>query len=193
MLFDNLSKTIAYTLTHALPELVAVLIHLIFRIPFGLSSLLILSIDLLSEVPPAISFAWEPAESDVMKRPPRNRFQDQLVKPALLLYSFCQAGVVISATALFGYFLVFLSNGVPLSLLRNWASLEKKARKETIQLPDGRLVGFEEQVKIAMMASTAYYVAIVLSQAVHVFVLKVRSTTTAKKSPFFFCECSRLP
>lgn len=84
VLFDNLTKTIAYTLTHLVPELVAVCINILFSIPPGMSSLMILSIDLLSEVPPAISFAWEKSESNVMERPPRNRKTDRLVRPALL-------------------------------------------------------------------------------------------------------------
>ena len=50
VLFDNLTKTIAYTLTHLLPELVAVIINILFSIPYAMSSLMILSIDLLSEV-----------------------------------------------------------------------------------------------------------------------------------------------
>jgi hypothetical protein len=40
--------------------------------------------DVALQVPPAISFAWEPAESDVMERPPRNRLVDRLVRPQLL-------------------------------------------------------------------------------------------------------------
>jgi hypothetical protein len=84
VLFDNLTKTIAYTLTHLLPELVSIVIQILFSIPYGMSSLMILSIDLLSEVPPAISFAWERSESNVMERPPRNRKVDRLVRPALL-------------------------------------------------------------------------------------------------------------
>ena len=48
------------------------------------------SIDLLSEVPPAISFAWEASESNVMDRPPRNRKVDRLVRPSLLAYCYGQ-------------------------------------------------------------------------------------------------------
>ena len=36
------------------------------------------------QVPPAISFAWEKSESNVMDRPPRNRKVDRLVRPSLL-------------------------------------------------------------------------------------------------------------
>lgn len=50
VLFDNLTKTVAYTLTHLIPELMAVVINILFDIPPGMSSLMILSIDLLSEV-----------------------------------------------------------------------------------------------------------------------------------------------
>lgn len=73
-----------YTLTHLVPELVSVVINIVANIPPGLSSLMILSIDLLTEVCPAISFAWEPAESNVMDRPPRDRKVDRLVRPQLL-------------------------------------------------------------------------------------------------------------
>jgi hypothetical protein len=53
-----------------------------------------LSVDLLSEVPPAISFAWEKSESNVMDRPPRNRKVDRLVRPSLLAYCYAQAGLI---------------------------------------------------------------------------------------------------
>jgi sodium/potassium-transporting ATPase subunit alpha len=49
-LFDNLTKTIAYTLTHLVPELVAVGLAIIFNIPPGMSTLMILSVDLITEV-----------------------------------------------------------------------------------------------------------------------------------------------
>jgi sodium/potassium-transporting ATPase subunit alpha len=49
-LFDNLTKTIGYTLTHLVPELVAVIINIVFMVPAGMSTLMILSIDLVTEV-----------------------------------------------------------------------------------------------------------------------------------------------
>jgi len=39
-----------YTLTHLMPELLAVVINIIVDIPYGMSSLMILSIDLFTEV-----------------------------------------------------------------------------------------------------------------------------------------------
>lgn len=48
---------------------------------------------MLTEIGPAVSFAWEPAEANVMARPPRNRHTDRLVRPALLGYAYLQVSV----------------------------------------------------------------------------------------------------
>jgi len=58
-IFDNLSKTIAYTVTHMFPEVFPVLLNLAVGFPLGLSALLILTIDLGTELAPAISLAYE--------------------------------------------------------------------------------------------------------------------------------------
>ena len=168
VLFDNLTKTIAYTLTHLIPELIAVLINICFTIPPGMSSLMILSIDLLSEVPPAISFAWEKSESNVMDRPPRNRKVDRLVRPSLLSYCYAQAGVIEAAACLLGYFVVYATNGVTAKDLFNFGTVDG------FQLRDGRVLDLDTQMRIEMMAMTAFYATLVMSQFVHVFVCKTR-------------------
>ena len=73
LLFDNLKKTIAYTLTHLWPEVVPVILNLVFGFPLALTALQVLSIDLGTEMAPAISLAYEPAERDIMKKKPRRR------------------------------------------------------------------------------------------------------------------------
>lgn len=46
-IFDNLSKTIAYTITHLIPEAIPVLLNIAFDFPAALGSLAILAIDLV--------------------------------------------------------------------------------------------------------------------------------------------------
>ncbi|TFJ81370.1 hypothetical protein NSK_007331 [Nannochloropsis salina CCMP1776] len=168
VLFDNLTKTIAYTLTHLVPELMAVLINICFTIPAGMSSLMILSIDLLTEVPPAISYAWEQAESNVMDRPPRNRKVDRLVRPSLLSYAYLQAGMIEAGICLFAYFMVYGSNGVtPLDLFQFGVT-------DDFALRDGRILSLVEQTRIVNSAMTAFYATLILSQVVNVFVCKTR-------------------
>ncbi len=154
VLFDNLTKTIAYTLAHAVPELVAVVINLVLRVPLGLTSLMILSIDMLTEIAPAVSFAWEPAESNVMVRPPRERATERLVRPSLLVYAYLLAGVWEALVCLCAYGWVFAANGVSsLGALRS---------------------GDGVSPALATMGATAFYVSLIVAQAFHAFAVKTR-------------------
>merc|ERR1739844_203561 len=78
-IFDNLKKSIAYTLESNIPELVPFLLYILLSIPLPLGTVTILCIDLGTDMVPAISMAYEQAESDIMKRQPRNPFSDKLV------------------------------------------------------------------------------------------------------------------
>lgn len=71
LVFANLKKSIRYTLTHIMPEVIAFITFIIFAIPAPISSILVLMVDLGSELGPAISYAYELAEGDLMLVPPR--------------------------------------------------------------------------------------------------------------------------
>jgi len=94
IIFDNLKKSICYTLTHLLPEIFPFILNAIFQVPLALTSVLILCIDLGTEMAPAISLAYEKGEQDVMNRRPRNIARDHLVTPPLLCSAYLQAGLV---------------------------------------------------------------------------------------------------
>lgn len=72
LIFDNLKKSIAYTLSSNIPEISPFLFFMMFQIPQPLSTVLILCIDLGTDMVPAISFAYENPELDIMDRFPRN-------------------------------------------------------------------------------------------------------------------------
>ncbi len=84
LIFDNLKKSIAYTLTSNIPEISPFLFFIICDIPLPLGTVTILCIDLGTDMLPAISMAYEEAESDIMKRLPRNPFTDKLVIERLI-------------------------------------------------------------------------------------------------------------
>ncbi|KAF2668238.1 P-type cation exchange, alpha subunit of ATPase [Microthyrium microscopicum] len=73
LIFINLKKSIQYTISHSTPEVIPNLLYVIVPIPLPLSAILILVIDLGFELIAALSFAWDPAESNegLMKLPPR--------------------------------------------------------------------------------------------------------------------------
>ena len=75
LIFDNLKKSIAYTLTSNIPEISPFLLFILADVPLPLGTVTILCIDLGTDMVPAISMAYEFAESDIMKRQPRNPFR----------------------------------------------------------------------------------------------------------------------
>merc|ERR1712203_201401 len=67
LIFDNLKKSIAYTLTSNIPEISPFLLFILADVPLPLGTVTILCIDLGTDMVPAISMAYEKAESDIMK------------------------------------------------------------------------------------------------------------------------------
>ncbi len=79
IIFDNLKKSIAYSITSNIPELTPYLLYVIVRVPLALGTITGLLIDLGTDILPAISCAYEAAERDIMSRKPRNPRTDNLV------------------------------------------------------------------------------------------------------------------
>ena len=93
LIFDNIKKSILYTLTHTVPELIPFLIYILISIPLPLGTFAILCIDLGTDMIPAIALAYEKAESDIMRRPPRNPFTDKLIGEQLLSHAYGQVSI----------------------------------------------------------------------------------------------------
>jgi sodium/potassium-transporting ATPase subunit alpha len=106
-----LKKSIAYTLSSKVPEMVPFLLMLFVGIPLPLSTVLILCIDLGTDLVPAISYAYENKESNIMLKPPRDMFKDRLVTRRLISYSYFQIGMIEALAALYAYFVVLLDYG----------------------------------------------------------------------------------
>ncbi|CAF4123693.1 unnamed protein product [Rotaria sp. Silwood2] len=68
LLFENLKKSIAYTLTSNIPQIIPFLIYLVTDTPLALGTIAILCIDLSTDIIPAITLAYEKAENDIMKK-----------------------------------------------------------------------------------------------------------------------------
>merc|ERR1719412_1501080 len=111
LIFDNLKKSIAYTLTSNIPEISPFLIFILADVPLPLGTVTILCIDLGTDMVPAISMAYEKAESDIMKRPPRNPFTDKLVNERLISMAYGQIGMIQASAGFFVYFVILAENG----------------------------------------------------------------------------------
>ncbi|KAF8925669.1 hypothetical protein EDD21DRAFT_390024 [Dissophora ornata] len=73
LIFANLKKSIQYTITHSMPEVIPNLLYVIASIPLPINAMLILVIDLGFELFISLTFAWDQPESKtgLMRLPPR--------------------------------------------------------------------------------------------------------------------------
>jgi len=177
-IFDNLSKTIAYTLTHMVPEVMPVLVALCGGFPLSMSAIQILFIDLATEMAPAISLAYEPAESDVMNRKPRNAKTDRLVSSQMIFYCWFQAGGIETLVCFLGFFLVFNYEGIP-----SYSLVGAATSKETHFASDnnadftavGKTYSNDAQVRILGEAQSVYWLLLTAGQAGHIWLCKTRT------------------
>jgi sodium/potassium-transporting ATPase subunit alpha len=117
-IFDNLKKSICYTLTSNIPELVPFLMFIILAIPLPLSTVLILCVDIGTDIFPGVSFAYEDSELDIMTRRPRSH-HEHLVNKKLMTVAYVQMGIIQTCGGFLTFFLVMYDFGfTPQSLIR---------------------------------------------------------------------------
>merc|ERR1712018_379586 len=64
-----------------------------------------------TDMVPAISMAYEEAESDIMKRNPRNKFTDKLVNERLISMAYGQIGMIQALAGFVCYCVIMMQNG----------------------------------------------------------------------------------
>merc|ERR1712038_846050 len=106
IIFDNLKKSIAYTLSSNIPEIAPFLLFQTIAIPLPLSTVMILLVDLGTDLAPAISMAYEGKEADIMDRAPRNPDINKLVTWRLVSFAYLQIGMLQAIAGFYAYFTV---------------------------------------------------------------------------------------
>jgi len=148
-IFDNIRKFLNYILTHLTPEIVPFAAFALLNIPLAITVILILSIDLFTEMLPAIALGSEKPESDVMKQKPIKRTEHILTRN-LLIHSYLLIGVVETFAGFFAFFGVLFSHGW------RWG----------IELGNND--------PIYQKAVTAFFAAVIVCQIANVFVSRTR-------------------
>ncbi|CAF2727576.1 unnamed protein product [Rotaria sp. Silwood2] len=97
-------------LTSNISKITPLLMYFLMDIPLALGTTTILCIDLLTIIP-AISLAYEEAETDIMKRRPRDPQHDRLVNKRLILTTHGLIGFIQAAAGFFTYFVIMAENG----------------------------------------------------------------------------------
>lgn len=109
-IFSNIKKFVAYILTSNVPEILPFIAFVLFHIPLPLTVVLILSIDLGTDILPALALGVERPETDVMSQKPRSR-KEKLLTWQLLFISYGIIGMLQAAAGFFSYFVVLYRGG----------------------------------------------------------------------------------
>ncbi|OBS66873.1 hypothetical protein A6R68_04597, partial [Neotoma lepida] len=155
LIFDNLKKSIAYTLTSNIPEITPFLLFIILGIPLPLGTITILCIDLGTDMVPAISLAYETPESDIMKRLPRNPKTDNLVNYRLIGMAYGQIGMIQALAGFFTYFMSPFCSPYPQT--------------------------YEQRKVVEFTCQTAFFISIVIVQWADLIICKTRRNSLFKQ------------
>merc|ERR1712110_512243 len=112
-------------------EILPFIFFILFQVPLPLSTVLILCIDLGTDMVPAISFAYENPELDIMDRVPRNSKRDHLVNTKLISFAYLQIGVIQASAGMYTYFLILNDYGIRPHTLWGLSILKNKLPRDT--------------------------------------------------------------
>jgi sodium/potassium-transporting ATPase subunit alpha len=174
LIFDNLKKSIAYTLTSNIPEISPFLFFIIFNVPLPLGTVTILCIDLGTDMVPAISLAYEQAESDIMKRQPRDPKVDKLVNERLISVSYGQIGMIQAAAGFYAYFVIMAEYGFKSDILFGLREDWDSKGVNDLQDSYGQEWTYKARKQVEYTCHTAFFVSIVVVQWADLIICKTR-------------------
>merc|ERR1712212_161482 len=181
LIFDNLKKSIAYTLTSNIPEISPFLLFILADVPLPLGTVTILCIDLGTDLLPAISLAYEQAESDIMKRNPRNKFTDKLVNERLISMAYGQIGMIQALAGFVCYFVILMQNGfLPGDIIGPRVPWDDKLNENLVDSYGQEWIYGQRKI-VEYTCHTMFFTAIVIVQWADVLICKTRRLSIFQK------------
>jgi Ca2+-transporting ATPase len=160
-IYDNLRKFMTYIFASNVPEVLPFILTALFNIPLALSVQQILAIDLGTDMLPGLALGSEKPEPDCMQRQPRRRNRP-LLERGLLLRAFLWLGLIETALAYTGFFLVYgLAGRGPLAGFLASSGLNLRFGLQ--------FVAGIPPAMVDLLAVTAFHAGVVLSQVGNAF------------------------
>ncbi|XP_025779868.1 potassium-transporting ATPase alpha chain 2 [Puma concolor] len=184
LIFDNLKKTIAYTLTKNIAELCPFLIYIIVGLPLPIGTITILFIDLGTDIIPSIALAYEKAESDIMNRKPRHKKKDRLVNQQLAIYSYLHIGLMQAVGAFVVYFTVYAQEGFKPSILADLRVEWENGNVNDLEDSYGQQWTWYQRKYLEWTGYTAFFVGIMVQQIADVLIRKTRRNSIFQQGLF---------
>ncbi len=113
--FDNIKKFVTYLLSSNTGEIIAIFINILLGGPLILLPVQILWMNLVTDGMTAIALGLEPAEKDILKRPPRAVDEPILDKYAIIMILLLGSYIGLATLGLFHYYLSQDANAVMLA------------------------------------------------------------------------------
>ncbi|CAB3406278.1 unnamed protein product [Caenorhabditis bovis] len=177
LIFDNLKKSIAYTLTSNIPEITPFMSYVLLGLPLPMSIVAILMIDLGTDLWPAISYAYEVPESDIMQRAPRNPQHDKLVNKRLVMFSYMQIGTIQACAGFTTYFVLMMSYGwLPWDLL-GISEMWENRHINDLEDSFGQQWSYEDRKALESCCYGTFFFTIVVTQWADLFASKTRKNS----------------
>ncbi|HWQ57869.1 MAG TPA: cation-transporting P-type ATPase, partial [Clostridia bacterium] len=126
--YNNIRRFATYILNSNVPEAVPFIVYLFSRgmVPLPLTVMQVLSIDLGTDMVPAIALGAEKPEAGVMDHPPRAQ-KERLLNRGLLVRAFLWYGMIESAVAMLAYFFLNSRFGWPQAALAGEGAVYRMA------------------------------------------------------------------
>eukprot|EP01114_Cavostelium_apophysatum_P003849 TRINITY_DN1398_c0_g1_i3.p1 TRINITY_DN1398_c0_g1~~TRINITY_DN1398_c0_g1_i3.p1 ORF type:complete len:1025 (-),score=278.85 TRINITY_DN1398_c0_g1_i3:41-3115(-) len=173
LIFDNLKKCIAYGLSAKIPEVLPFLSFIILGLPLPLSTVLVLCIDIGTDLIPGISLAYEPPERNMMTRGPRNPRKHKLVSKKLIFFSLVQIGLIQTVSGFLSYFMTMADHGFPIGALFGSARKYFKPDAPDFYVGD-RAFTADQQMDALAAAQTTFFCSIIMTQFADALICKTR-------------------
>ncbi|XP_012863356.2 potassium-transporting ATPase alpha chain 2-like [Echinops telfairi] len=183
LIFDNLKKSIAYTLTKNVALLCPFLVYFILGVPLPIGPISALLMDLSTDIIPSIALSYEKAESDIMDRKPRHK-EDRLVDKALVIYSSLHIGPMQSLGAFAIYLTVYAQAGFKPSTLIGLREEWEDDDVNNLEDDYGQEWTRYQRQYLEWTGYTAYFVAIMVQQLANLIMRKTRRNSIFQQGLF---------
>ena len=108
-IYENLKKFVWFIFSCNIAELLVIFAAIVFQFPLPLTAILILCIDLGTDILPAIALGVDNADEDLMQRPPR-RSDKKLMQKDFVLH-FLATGMIIGGLVTVAFLLTIIKDG----------------------------------------------------------------------------------